>query len=375
MATNSNMIPWWRVSFAEEEIEQLTKAIRGEHISQGAVTAELEARLAKALGVPYVTATTSGSMALLMASMVLGIGPGDEVIIPNRTWIATAHAPLLLGAKIVLVDVLPDAPSIDVDQIRKKITPRTKAIYPVELNGRAVNMDEVWRIAKEYGLHVIEDSTQGLFCKYTGQHADKFMGTESDAGCFSFSVAKLLPTGQGGFVATKHKEIYEKLKRVKMHGLDSVIDCEFTNLGFNFRFTDLQAAFGLAQLDRIPARIKKLNDLYLKYEKALKDMPFLKMIPVDISKNQIPIYIDVLCKQREELISFLAAQGIQARPFHPDLDTAKYLNSSGEFPNSRVFGTQGLVLPCGPEQTLENIDRVIGALQLFGKSNLMSTGI
>ena len=143
-----NMVPWWRTSFGEDAIAEVTRAIREECISQGPVTLEFETKLAEALDVPYVIATTSGSMSLLMALMALGIGPGDEVIIPNRTWIATAHAPKMLGATVVTVDVLSDVPIMDVSQIREKITPRTKAVIPVPLNGRAVNMDEVWMIAR-----------------------------------------------------------------------------------------------------------------------------------------------------------------------------------------------------------------------------------
>lgn len=368
MNKEKQMISWWNTTFGEADIKNVTDAINGRHISQGVITEKLESRLAKDLNVPYVACTTSGSMALLMASMAFDIGPGDEVIVPNRTWIATAHAPLILGAKVILVDVEPDLPIIDINQIRKKITSKTKAIYPVPLNGRAVNMDEVWKIAKENNIHVIEDSTQGLFCKYSGEMSDKFMGTESEIGCFSFSVAKLLPTGQGGFVATKHKDIYDKIKRLRMHGLDSVINCEFSHIGFNFRFTDIQAAVGLAQLDNVPARIKKHIEIYQKYEEAIKQLPFLKLIPVDVTKEQIPIYVDVLCEQREELIKFLADEDIQSRPMHPDLNHAKYIGCTDKFINSVKFGEQGMVLPCGPAQSFENIDRVIDVLKIYGEN-------
>ncbi len=359
--TNNDMISWWRTSFGPETAQSVAEAIGRECISLGPITQEFEDRLSKALGVPYCVATTSGSVAILMALMALGIKEGDEVIIPNRTWIATAHAPLMLGAKVVLVDVLPDVPIMDVSQIRKKITPRTKAIIPVPLNGRAVNMDEVWGIAKKYGLHVVEDAAQGLFSKNSG----KYMGTESDAGCFSLSTAKLVPTGQGGFVVTKNKKTYENLKRIRMHGVDDVINCTFHQMGFNFRFTDILASIGLVQLDRVQKRILQHKKVYLKYADGIKDLSFLKLIPVDVANDEIPIYIEVLCKDRERLINFLAARHIQTRPFYPCLNTAKHLNISGAFPNAEVFGDQGLVLPCGPQQPLENIDRVIDVLRLF----------
>src|SRR5437016_3807884 len=123
-------ISWWRTNFGEDEIRLVAEAITAEHISMGPVTAEFERRLAGTIDVPYVVATTSGSMAILMALMAAGIGPGDEVIVPNRTWIATAHAPLLLGARPVLIDVLPDRPIMDVSRLEQKITNRTRAIMP-----------------------------------------------------------------------------------------------------------------------------------------------------------------------------------------------------------------------------------------------------
>src|SRR5437773_288088 len=174
-------ISWWRTQFGEEEIRLITEAIANEHISQGPVTADFERRVGETLGVPYVVATTSGSMAILMSLMAAGVGPGDEVIVPNRTWIATAHAPLLLGAKAVLIDVVKDGLVMDVGQLEQKITPRTKAIIPVHLNGRSVNMKEVNRIAGKRSIKVVEDAAQA-FCS---RNADGFLGIQSFAGCFS----------------------------------------------------------------------------------------------------------------------------------------------------------------------------------------------
>src|SRR2546421_11726540 len=131
-------VSWWRTTFGDPEIQGLTNAINHEHISQGPVTAEFEARIAEALGVPYAVATTSGSMAILIALMALGIRRDDEVIVPNRTWIATAHAVAMLGAKVVLVDVKPNVPLMDLSLVRAKITPRTKAIIPVHLGRRVM---------------------------------------------------------------------------------------------------------------------------------------------------------------------------------------------------------------------------------------------
>lgn len=354
-------ISWWRTSFGEEEIRHISQSIIDEHISQGPVTAEFEHSIANLLEVPYVVATTSGSMALLMALMAAGIGRDDEVIVPNRTWIATAHAPLFLGAKVVLVDVEPKRPIMDVTQIEQKITTRTKAIIPVHLNGRAVVIEEVNRIADAYGLRVIEDAAQA-FCS---RNRLGLLGCQSDAGCFSLSVAKLISTGQGGFIVTRDKQIYERLKMIRIHGVNDVINVSYTQPGFNFRFTDIQASIGIAQLKRLPERIAKVKDIYMKYQAALGEFAFLKLIPVDIATGEIPLYVEILSPQRERLVQFLAERDIQTRPFYPNLNLAAYLRNNECFPNSEVFAEQGLFLPCGPDQPLANIDRLLDALHAF----------
>ncbi|MAF20112.1 MAG: pyridoxal phosphate-dependent aminotransferase [Parcubacteria group bacterium] len=356
-------ISWWRTEFGEEEVQRVSDSIFNENISQGAVTEEFEGLIAEALDVPFVVATTSGTAALLMALMALGVQRDDEVIIPNRTWIATAHAALILGAKVVLVDVLPDIPIVDVSQLKQKITSKTKAIIPVQLGGRSVNMEEVWKVAKEYGLFVVEDAAQALFVK----NSKGYLGTYSDAGCFSLSVAKLISTGQGGFVVTRNKETYERLKRIRTHGVDSVIDVTYTQMGFNFRYTDIQASIGIEQLKRVPNRISHIKAVYEKYKAGISGILFLKLIPVDVTQGEIPLYVEVLCKRRKALIDFLSSHGVQTRPFYPDLNLAGYLESTEDFPNSKVFGEEGLFLPCGPNQPLRNIERVIEFLDIFGK--------
>ena len=241
-------IPWWRTSFGEEEVQAIAEAIRAEHITMGPITAELEKKLAEALGVPYAVVTTSGSVALLMALIALGIEPGDEVILPNRTFVATAHAVVLLGAKVVLVDVRQDIPVLDVTQLRAKITPRTKAIMPVHLCGRGGDLEELLRIAKEHGLLVVEDACQAIFSR--GEQG--YLGTRSDAGCYSLGITKLIGTGQGGLVVTRDVETYQKLRLVRNHGVADVFKADFNLLGFNFKFTDMMAALGLVQLGRAP---------------------------------------------------------------------------------------------------------------------------
>ena len=222
-------------------------------------------------------------------------------------------------------------------------------------------MPEVNKIAEKHGLKVIEDAAQA-FCS---RNEFGFLGCQSLAGCFSLSVSKLISTGQGGFIVTRDKNIYEKLKLMRTHGVSDLIDVVYTQLGFNFRFNDILASLGIVQLLHLDERIAKVKAVYTKYVKALQTLSFLKLIPVDVSAGEIPIYVEVLTPERERLIKFLLSHNIQVRPFYPDLNQASYLQNKNAFPHSRVFGEQGLFLPCGPAQALENIDIVLSVLSKF----------
>ena len=352
-------ISWWRTTFGEEEITRIAESIRCECISQGRVTVEFEQKLSEFLEVEHVVAVSSGSTALLLALMTVGVRPGDEVILPNRTWIATAHAPLLLGARVVLVDVEPNRPIIDASQIEKHITENTKAIIPVHMNGRAADMHRINAIAKKHGIYVIEDAAQAIGCR----NEDGCLGTQSEIGCFSLSVGKTISTGQGGFAVTSNKDLAYKMRAIRTHGVENVIDPEeWVMPGFNFRFTDVQASIGIEQLKRLPKRIQRMKELYSIYADGLQDSPF-RLIPVNLNKGEVPLYNEYLVDHRGQWIKRLETLGIQTRPFYPDMDKASYLPQiSHNFPNSRKYGSQGVYLPSGPEQNITDIKVVIDSI-------------
>ncbi len=321
--------------------------------------AEFEEEFAKALGVSYAVATTSGSTALLLAVMASGIEAGDEVIVPNRTWIATAHAAYMVGAKVILADVLPNVPVIDPEEIERKITKKTKAIMPVHLSGRSDSMHIVNKIAKENGLIVIEDAAQALLSK----NSEGFLGTQSLLGCFSFSVAKLITTGQGGMVVTKDKSLYEKMKLIRTHGVSDVINVTYTQFGFNFRPTDILSSIGIEQLKKTTERIEHLRKVYDIYKEGLVNMSDVKLIPIDVTKGEVPLYIEVMCSDRAKIMTYLSSNGFQTRPFYGNVNRADYFHNEGDFVNSDNFEKNGLYLPCGVEQPLENVHKVVELLK------------
>jgi len=192
------------------------------------------------------------------------------------------------------------------------------------------------------------------------------MGTKSDVGCFSMALSKLVSSGQGGFIATRNKKLYEQMKLIRTHGVESVNEASpFLRMGFNFRFTDLHASIALVQLSKVGELIKKIKNIYSIYKKGLDKIEWIKLIPVHVEKGEIPIYVEILIKDRKSLMNFLASNNIETRPIYPDLDTAKHLKCEGDYPNSRIFGKEGLVLPCGPDQSIENIEYVLNTLKSY----------
>ena len=242
-------INWWQTEFTTGEAEAAARAISQGRLSQGELVAELEIKLGKYLGVRNVVATTSGSDALLLSLWAAGVLPGDEVLVPNRTWIATAHSVSLLGAIPIFVDTEVNQPVISLSDLKNKVTSRTKAVIPVHLNGRNAHIDEVLKFGEDFGIRVIEDAAQALGSK---DSSGSFLGTKSLAGCFSLSVAKVISSGQGGFIATSHDDFAAQLRAMRTHGIENVIDPgEWGRLGFNFRFTDVLASIGLEQLKKM----------------------------------------------------------------------------------------------------------------------------
>ena len=206
-----NKINWWSTSFGEEEIDYISNSIRNKKISQGSVTQKFEEEFASMIGCRYALAVPSGTVAVYLGLMGQGVYCRDEVIVPNYTAIGSAHAAYMLGCKIKFVDIRNDKPVIDENKIEENISENTKAIIAVHYNGIRCNMDKIHKLAQKYKLAVVEDAAQAMF----SMSDNKYMGTTSSAGAFSFSVAKIISTGQGGMAITNDKEIYTKMFKIR----------------------------------------------------------------------------------------------------------------------------------------------------------------
>lgn len=356
-------IPWWQTEFSTGEAGAASAAISAGQLSQGSIVAEFENCLRDYLGVGNVIATTSGSDALLLALWAAGIRPGDEVLVPNRTWIATAHSVFLLGAVPIIVETENDTPIISLTDLEKKLSDKTKAVIPVHLNGRNSHIDEVIKFGRQHNLKVIEDAAQALGSR---DLSGSLLGTKSLAGCFSLSVAKVISSGQGGFISTNDDDFASELRLMRTHGVENVIDPKnWIKPGFNFRFTDVLASIGIEQFKKLDSRLNRLRQIHQRYADGLQSIIGVDLIDVKVSQGEIGPYIEVLCKDRQGLIEHLNKFAIETRVFYPDLDMATYLTRDIGNRNPKRFGLDGLYLPSGPTLTDIQLDFVLKALSEF----------
>lgn len=355
-------VPWWQTDLGDAEVAAVTRAIRERHVHHGPLCREFEAALQTHLELPHVATTTSGSVALLLALLACGVGPGDEVVVPALTFIAPAHAALLLGARVRLVDVAADRPLLDVAALDAAVSDRTRAIVVVHLDGRAADVAGARRVAARVGARVVEDCAQAFGSG--GPHGR--LGGEGDVAAFSLGITKLITTGEGGFVATRDPELHDRIVRLRNHGVHAIADNVFPAFGSNFRMTDMQAAVGLAQLGRFAEKAAGVRRVYAFYERHLAALPWAELLEVRTAAGELPLWSEALFPQRDAVLAELRGRGVETKAFHPCLAESPHLRAEGAFPNATRFARSGLVLPSGPDQTDANLEATVAALRATG---------
>ena len=305
-------------------------------------TREFEQKIAEFVQSKYVSVVNNGTTSLVIALMALDIGSNDEVIVPDYTMIASSNAIVLAGAKPVLVDIDPTNLCLDLEKAEKAITPRTKAIMYVSINGRSHDMSKVLALSKKHNLHIVEDAAQSLGSTSNGKH----LGTFGDIGSISFSAPKIITTGQGGALFTDDPDLFHKISLIRDFGRPkSGVDYHEV-IGFNAKFTDLQAVIGIEQMKKLSWRVQRKKEIYKIYLDCLEDIDNLEFINTDL-KETSPWFIDVLVRnKRAELISFLSENGIGSRVFYPSIHTQPpYSWVKGDFSKSDEISRKGLWLP------------------------------
>jgi perosamine synthetase len=352
-------VRWWKTDLGEPEIAALSAAVRERHLNPGPIGERLEGRLAEMLGVPRVVLANNGSSALLMALSACGVGSGDEVLVPANGFIATAHAVMLAGGIARPVDSLPDSPLLDPEAVEGAVTPATRAMVAVHLNGASCDMAALRAICERSSISLVEDAAQA----FGSRNGDGCLGAQSEAGAFSMSIAKALTCGEGGFVAASSEEMGERLVRLRNQGTVAIAENRFDRFGFNFRLPDLLASVAESQLDTMGERISGLRAVRAFYREALAGMHFLRLLEIREDEGELPLWTEVLCANRDGIVAALRERGVEARPAPPCLADAPHLGTGGAFPNARFFAGHTLVLPSGPHQGEERLARVAEALR------------
>ncbi len=371
MLNKKNTIPYGRQWIDEKDIGEVVKVLKTDWITRGPRVEEFEKAVAKYCGVKYAVAVSSGTAALHAAYAVAGMGPGDEVITTPLTFAATANGIVYCGGKPVFADIQEDTLNIDPEEIRKKITKKTKAIAPVDFAGQPCDYEEILKIAKRHKLLIIEDAAHALGSEYKG----KRIGNFADLTILSFHPVKAITTGEGGMTLTNRKDFYEKLKIFRHHGIIKKPErggwyYEIERPGYNYRLTDFQCALGLSQLKKIDKFIKRRREIVAKYNKAFKDIQGV-IIPTerDYVKSAWHIYSIQLCLEklkvgRKKIFEELQKEGIGVQihyiPLHlQPFYRKKYSYKVGDFPVAERYYQRAITIPLFPKMIDEEVNKVI----------------
>jgi perosamine synthetase len=333
--------------------------------SQGKFVDKFEKAFANYCQVKYGVACCNGTVALHLALSALNIGPDDEVLVPDLTFIAPVNAIIYTGAKPVLVDIDKKTWNIDPEKIEKLINKKTKAIILVHLYGYPCEMKSILKITKKYKLFVIEDCAEAIGAVYNGQRVGSF----GDVSCFSFYGNKVITTGEGGMCLTNDKKIADKIRILSNHGAEKKIRYWYKRVGYNYRLTNLQAAVGLAQLEKIGNFLKIRKKIFRSYNNLLAKIDGIVLPPAGgLAKPVCWLYSILLDKKynnisRDRLIEKLSKRKIDSRPLfysvHRMPPYKKYCKKGQLFPVASDISSRGLSLPTNYYLTLDQIKYVV----------------
>jgi dTDP-4-amino-4,6-dideoxygalactose transaminase len=364
----------------EPEIDEIVATLRSAWIGTGPRTASFEAAFAEYVGAPHAVALNSCTAALHLALVTMGLEAGDEVIVPSLTFASTANAVVHAGGRPVLADVDQATMCLDPDDLRRRITPRTRAIVPVHFAGRACAMEEISALAHHYGLSVVEDCAHAVETVSHGAHA----GTLGSCGAFSFYATKNVVTGEGGMLVTADPSLAARVKTLALHGLSADAWTRFSDRGFRhyevrepgfkYNMTDMQAALGIHQLARVEPNLQRRKDIWSRYDASFADLPvWTPTREEDDTRHARHLYtlmldIDQLAVSRDEVMSALHDQnigtGLHYRPVHlHEYYRKQFGYQRGDLPTSEWIGNRSLSLPLSPKLTDGDVDDVVVAVR------------
>ncbi len=360
-----DFIPVAEPSLGEREVELVTDAVRSGWVSSiGAYVTAFEAELASRCGVDHAVATSNGTTALHLALAVAGIGPGDEVIVPSLTFVATAAAVRYVGASPVFAESDPSHWCIDPEDVARRITPRTRAIVAVDLYGHPADMDALGELAAGHDLVVVEDAAEALGAVYRGRPA----GGLGRLGVLSFYGNKLITTGEGGALLVDDPALLARARLLRDHAMDPDRRYWHGEIGFNYRITNMQAALGVAQLERLDEFLRRKREIAAVYRAGLQDVPGVTLqSEADWAKSSwwmTTLRIDAAHGvDREEVAAQLRADGVDSRPAFVPIHLLPHLRQDGSLPVAEAVGREGLSLPSSTSLTDAELEHVIGSVR------------
>lgn len=358
-------VPVYRPQLGGNEKKYVNDCLDTEWISsKGKYINLFEDKFCEFIGVKYATAVSNGTTALHLALEALGISEGDEVIVPTFTYIASVSSIIYTGATPVFVDSDESDWQMSIEDLKNKITPKTKAIMVVHLYGHPNRMDEIMAIAREHNLLVIEDCAESFGSTYKGKHT----GTFGDIATFSFYGNKTVTTGEGGMVVTNDYYLYDKTYHLKMHGVSSVRHYWHDVIGYNYRMTNICAAIGLAQLETAEKVIERKKQLAQRYNELLKGLPLTFQPELEGTTNAHWMYTILVdnVKTRNALRDYLEAKSVETRPtFYPVHTMPMFSTQYNKFIVAEDLSIRGINLPSYPSISDEDLNYVCGCIKEF----------
>lgn len=341
------MIKWWKPSINLKNFEKIKDIAKRGWPNQGKYSNRLENKIKSLLKVKHCLTCTSGTSAIYLAIKALKLKKNSEILLPNISYAAAGNAIISAGYKVKLVDVEKKLPVIDLNDLKKKISNRTKAIIVVHISGRSNNFQEIFNLCRKKGIIIIEDAAEALFSKLN----KKYLGTIGDIGCYSLSPNKIITSGQGGLIVTNNSRYFNYISRFKDQGRNinttGGSDTHY-HLGFNFKYTDLQAAITLSQIEDINKKKKKLIENYKLYKKFLVNNKKFFILPFELKKGNLPLWIDCYCADRNKLMKFLDKFQIPVRKFWYSLNSQnEFRQKKNKLENSVLLSKKLIWLPSG----------------------------
>lgn len=367
-------IPVARPSLNGDEIARIRKVFATGWLGMGSVVCEFEKALQEYLGAEYVVAVNTGTSALHIALDSFGIGKGDEVIVPSLTFVATPHAVLMCDAKVVFCDINEDTLNANADDIRRKITRNTRAIIPVHYSGFPCDMDAILTLAKNKGLHVIEDAAHAFGSIYKGRK----IGSFGDATCFSFDPIKVITCGEGGAIATNDSALAKKMLRKRILGIDKDTYSRYKHtrnwfyqvreLGYRYHMSNINAAIGLAQLGKIDTFLKRRREISSSYDRMLSGLKEIKIIKKVNYRDIAPFnyIIKVKNSRREALMKFLKDKGVETGVHYiPNHTQPFYKKSKTSLPVTEKVAGEILTLPLYYDMSDSEVEKIAKLIKTF----------